>query len=107
MRGKASGLNRNRRAEYYAPPESAPVDEEVLVVEFRDDRDRPRALVTNYAAHPTILGGRNMRISSDWPGAFQRSLEKRVPGAVSFFLNGAVGDLAPRTPRAGKRFRAV
>ena len=36
-------------------------------------------------------------MSGDWQGAFQRALEKKLPG-VALYANGAEGDVAPRSP---------
>jgi hypothetical protein len=90
-RGEAPGLCRNRRSK------EGPVDPEVGVLLVTDEASRPMAIVANYAAHGTILPDENFLLSADWPGAFQRALEARFPGAA-LYLNGAEGDVAPRAP---------
>ncbi|MDH2443334.1 hypothetical protein QDR37_05185 [Amnibacterium sp. CER49] len=53
------------------------------------------AVLVNYAAHPTTLGGMNPLLSPDYPGA-ARELVEQETGGVFVFLQGASGDLSPR-----------
>ncbi|HLF92194.1 MAG TPA: neutral/alkaline non-lysosomal ceramidase N-terminal domain-containing protein [Planctomycetota bacterium] len=84
-------LCRNRRHD------GGPTDPEVNVLLVEDTLARPIAVVTNYTAHGTVLSDKNFLVSGDWPGAFQRALESRLP-AVALYTNGAEGDIAPRAP---------
>jgi len=101
--GEAPGLSRNRRSEHY-PEGEAPVDPEVMLIEVHDAEDRPIALLTNFTAHGTVLSGKNMKVSGGWMGSYAREMEKRLPGCVALFVNGAEGDIAPRAPRAESDF---
>ena len=92
-RGEAPEFVRNRRAP------SGPVDPELGVMAVLDPLDRPLAVVATFAAHGTVLSDKGRMVSGDWPGAFQRALEARA-GCPVLYLNGAEGDLAPRTPEA-------
>lgn len=65
-----------------------------------DGRDGPIATLVHYGAHPTVLSGKSRVISRDWPGIMVDRLEK-LTGAPAFFVNGAVGDVAPRTNNLG------
>jgi len=57
---------------------------------------RPIAVLTNFAAHPTMLGPENLLISGDWPGELERQVEQTLGGdAVCLFTNGAQGDQRP------------
>lgn len=56
----------------------------------------PLATLVHYGAHPTVFGGKNRAVSRDWPGIMIDRLEE-LTGAPAFFINGAVGDVAPRT----------
>lgn len=56
---------------------------------------RLRAVVVNYACHPTTLGPENSEISADFP-AFAREIVEAHCGVPMMFLQGASGDLAPR-----------
>jgi neutral ceramidase len=89
-------LCRNRRHE------GGPTDPEVNVLRVEDELARPIAILTNYTAHGTVLSEKNFLVSGDWQGAFQRSLEARMPG-VALYSNGAEGDIAPQAPAGAGR----
>lgn len=97
-RGEAPGLNRNRRVK------DGPVDPELNVMRVEDLLGRPMAIVANYTAHATVLSERNMLASGDWPGAFQRHVERDFPTALALYTNGAEGDVAPSSPGEGGEF---
>jgi hypothetical protein len=97
-RGEAPGYSRNRRVK------GGPVDPELNVLYVTDDQARPMAVVANYTAHGTILSEKNMEVSGDWQGAFQRALEGKMPGAVAMYTNGAEGNIAPSSPSDGDGF---
>jgi hypothetical protein len=94
-RGEAPGFSRNRRVK------DGPVDPELNVLLVVDSLDRPMAIVGNYTAHGTTLSERNMLISGDWQGAFQRGIEREFPTARAMFTNGAEGNIAPSSPAPG------
>jgi len=99
-KGRAEGFTRNRRWEYdaerrKAANETPAVDPTVWVMRVDALDGTCRALLVNFAAHPTILSDKNMLISAEWPGVLQRQLEKAFPGAVALFTNGGEGDQAP------------
>jgi hypothetical protein len=54
-----------------------------------------RAVLVNFATHPTILDADNMLLTAEWPGVLQRKLEEALPGTVALFCNGAEGDQSP------------
>lgn len=62
--------------------------------------DGDRAVLGAYAAHATVLSGRVMEFSGDYPGAWQRAVEKAT-GGMAVFLAGAVGSHAPKAPEGG------
>ena len=62
--------------------------------------DGDRAVVGAYAAHSTVLSGRVMEFSGDYPGAWQRAVEKAT-GGMAVFLAGAMGSHAPKPPEGG------
>ncbi len=97
-RGVAEGFSRNRRVK------GGPVDPELNVLLVTDLQDRTMAVLSNYTAHGTILSDKNMEVSGDWQGAFQRALERQVPGAVALYTNGAEGNIAPSSPSDGDGF---
>ncbi len=81
------------------PPETVigpegPTDESVNVAAFVDPSRRPVALVVNAACHP-IHEMCIPRVSPDFPGEMVRRLDRRRPGCLAMFLNGAAGNLNP------------
>src|SRR5262249_50753625 len=54
-----------------------------------------RAILFNYACHPTTLAWDNRLLSPDYVGAAREVLEVAF-GAPALFLQGASGDLGPR-----------
>jgi len=73
-----------------------PIDDEVQVVRLDTADGHPLAVMIHYPCHGTSLGGRNSRISGEWMGRMQESVEKAYPGLGSIYLQGAAGDINPR-----------
>jgi len=82
-------MNRNR----HKKTEPKPTDPELTVIRFDDLSGAPIALLTNYAAHPTMHPGEDLRFSAEWPGEMMNYVEKEM-GADVAFLQGAAGDLS-------------
>lgn len=59
-----------------------------------------RAILVNYACHPTTLAWQNTLVSPDFPGEMREVVESAT-GAPCLFLQGASGDLAPREQYTG------
>jgi neutral ceramidase len=92
--GPVEGITRNRRGD-------GPIDPELTVLEATRPDGTPIACLSNFTAHATILTAASLRISGDFPGRMERSIEAKLPGAVALFCNGALGDQSvgdvPRT----------
>lgn len=88
---------------------SAPLDPTVNVLGVRDAAGSTRAVLVNYACHPSVLGPDNLAWSADYPGALRRHLESQVPGALALFVQGAAGDINPYRDKelGGEGFAAV
>jgi hypothetical protein len=89
---------------------SHPVDPTVTVLEAKDSSGKTRAVLVNYACHPSVLGPDNLSFSADYPGALKREVERDLPGAMCLFVQGGAGDINPyrdKEPVAGKGFQAV
>ncbi len=82
----------------YNPERSA--DDTLLVARVSDDAGNVRATLFNYACHPTTLAWQNHLLSPDYIGAAREVLE-RAFGAPAMFLQGALGDVAPRDNYVG------
>lgn len=70
-----------------------PVDHEVTVVKAVDSEGRIAAVITNYACHPSTIGG--YLIGGDYVGFNNQRIEQELPGATALFVQGAGGDLKP------------
>jgi neutral/alkaline ceramidase-like enzyme len=89
---------------------SRPLDPTVNVLEVKDAAGKTRALLVNYACHPSVLGPDNLQYSADYPGAMKRYVEAQVPGATCLFVQGGAGNINPyrdKEPVAGQGFQAV
>ena len=70
-------------------------DPEMTVLRFEGESG-PLATMIHYGAHPTVLGSESRLVSRDWPGVMVDRVEALTDAPV-FFVNGTVGDVAPRT----------
>ena len=82
-------MNRNRHKKF----EPKPVDQELSVIRFDNLEGQPIALMINYAAHPTMLPGEDLRFSAEWPGQMMYHVEEAMDTAAGF-LQGAAGDMS-------------
>ena len=76
-----------------------PYDSEMTVISFKGEDGKSFANLIHCTAHPTAAGT-NSEISRDWPGIMIDRLEKES-GAMTMFVNGMQGDVAPRIPNGG------
>lgn len=91
-------VNRRLKTPYgieMRPNPEGPIDTDALVLAALGADGKPRAILFNYACHPTTIGTDIYEISSDYPGVAQRALEARFPGATALFVNGCCGDVRP------------
>jgi hypothetical protein len=77
-----------------------PTDDRVRVAAFLDRSDRPVAILVNFTCHP-VLEMCIKQVSPDYPGEMCLELERRHPGAVPLFLQGATGNINPPTVSSG------
>jgi len=74
----------------------AEADDTVIVGRVTDAESRVRAVLVNYACHPTTMAWENRLISPDYPGAMRETVESRVPGALCLYLHGCSGEVSAR-----------
>jgi len=86
---------------------SHPVDPALHVLRVRDGKGKTRAVLVNYACHPSILGPDNLQYSADYPGGLRRYVEAQTPGALCLFVQGAAGDINPYRDKDPEGFQAV
>jgi neutral ceramidase len=68
-------------------------DHSVEVLRIDDLKGKPIAVITNYAAHPVVMGYHTYLLSADYPGVVRRIVEGAT-GATCLFLTGAAGNQA-------------
>lgn len=73
----------------------APADDTLLVVRVTTVSGELRAIIANYACHPTTLAWDNTLISPDYIGALRAEVHAAT-GVPCIFTQGASGDLGPR-----------
>jgi len=57
---------------------------------------QPMAILVNYACHPVVFGSDNLQYSADFPAVTSRTVEDAFGSRlISFFLQGASGDINP------------
>lgn len=78
-----------------------PIDEQVRVLAFNDEADRPAAVLVHATAHP-VYEMCIKRVSPDYPGEMARLVEERHPGAAALFLQGAAGNVNPPQVSTGE-----
>lgn len=102
--GAAEGLS-GYRGDW--PPNVRALPDLALIKVTRPD-GTPLAALFNFAAHPTVLSGRNMLFSADFVGYARGHVERLIGGDLqAVFFNGAQGDISPRPPGGeGDRFAA-
>lgn len=89
---------------------SHPLDPTVSALAVKDAEGKVRAVLVNYACHPSVLGPDNLEFSADYPGAMKRYVEQQIPGAMCLFVQGGAGDINPyrdKQPVADHGFDAV
>jgi len=85
-RGREAALVRNRTG--------GAEDGRLLAVRLARPDGAPLAELVTFAAHPTLLGSRNRRLSGDWTS----SLLAEAPRGPRLFFQAAIGDQSTRLP---------
>ncbi|MFM7149979.1 MAG: neutral/alkaline non-lysosomal ceramidase N-terminal domain-containing protein [Gemmataceae bacterium] len=96
-----TNLNRNR----HSKRGDSPVDRELLVLRVEGKDGKPIAIAVNFAAHPTMIDAKDRSFSPDYVGRLCAMVQKET-GAPCIFLQGAAGDLSPRSPREKMDYQA-
>lgn len=88
--GRVAGIGVNRRS-----PDGLPVDDEIGIVKVEDGSGRVRAVLVNFACHPTVLGPDNLLATGDFPAYMVRQVEESLgPDTFAMFVNGAEGNVS-------------
>lgn len=95
------GMNRNRRGD----PD---VDREMTVTRVDLLDGKPLAVLVNWTAHPTFLGGKDMLVSAEWPGYLQTDRQNKIGSGVTvMYYNGAEGDQSPVLNGPGNGYEKI
>ena len=86
-------MNRNRHSKI----EPKPRDTELGLIRFDTLEGKPIAVVVNFAAHPTVIPGEDLRFSAEWPGEMMNVVEQEL-GSNCIFMQGAAGDMSVKMP---------
>jgi putative membrane-bound dehydrogenase-like protein len=73
--------------------EAGPVDHDLPMLVVKDLKGKVRAVYVSYACHCVTLS--NNKISGDWAGYAQETIERLQPGAVALVSIGCGGDSNP------------
>jgi neutral ceramidase len=63
-------------------------------------KNMKKAVIGSFSAHATTLGDENMEISADYPGYWERSIEKAT-GGLALFCAGSTGSQSPSGEGSG------
>lgn len=91
------GINRRERRDgqtVIGQNPGGPVQPYVHVLRVDREDQTPLAVVLAYATHPVVLGGQNLWVSADYPGAACEFL-KRAGFHMPMFLQGCAGNINP------------
>lgn len=102
------GMNRRQKTSHgidLAPNPDGPVDRDLFAVTLKDTEGNTKAVVYSCACHPTVLDSDNLYITGDFVSPACREIEKRYPGSVAMFIQGACGDINPATKAGDMKHR--
>lgn len=69
-----------------------------IAAAFFRQEDGRKAVILNYACHPTVMNYKNQKVSADFPGAVAACMEQHGYD-VCMYLNGSCGDISTRFSR--------
>lgn len=72
-------------------------NQDIAAAFFRQEDGR-KAVLLNYACHPTVMNSKNRKVSADFPGAVAASMEQHGYD-MCMYLNGSCGDISTRFSR--------
>jgi hypothetical protein len=73
--------------------ELGPVDNELLVMTFSNERGAPLGTLVHFTLHPAILVGHDWLISADFIAETSDAISSSLNGTPVLFLNGALGNI--------------
>ncbi len=85
---------------------NAPIDNEAVILVAKNLDGEIKAVIVNYACHPTILGPSNNYYSGDLAGMISRNIEEEHD-TICLYLNGAAGNVSTRYTRKSQSYDEV
>jgi hypothetical protein len=82
------------RSSGFGPNPGGDRDESVRILEFSTLGGEPRAVIWNYACHPTDFPG-FLQVSAEYPGIVRSRLRSQLGDIPVLFLQGFSGDVRP------------
>lgn len=82
-----------------------PFEDNALLIKFLKE-DQVIASICNFNTHATVLGPKNMMLSSDIIGAVRSHMAQEL-GVVPYTITGASGDISNRQYRQGNDFQEL
>ena len=79
-------------------------DPDVWVLGVKDMDDRWRAIMVEYALHPTVIHAESTLVTADYPGYIRKYFSHTKPDAVFLFAQGTSGNLSTRYFRKAQDF---
>lgn len=81
----------------FGQPPNDQVDQDLRVLVAADPADptKVQAVMINYAAHATIMGADNLKVSSDWPGVAATKVEQALGIDTAVVMVADVGRTQP------------
>lgn len=83
--------------------ENTLADNEVILVEFRDENDEVVSAICNWAVHSTAVTPENNLLTSEFAGNTAREYQQ-IKGYYPHMIVGAAGDCSTRNTRQGNDF---
>jgi len=88
--GRVEGVGVNRRSS-----DQKPIDEQIGIIRVTDLEEHTRAVLINYACHPTVLGPDNLLVTGDFPAFAVQAIESAIgPQGFAMFVNGTQGNIS-------------
>lgn len=104
---RLSGLQSNRRKEFY-PSNQAPLENEIVYLQIKRIKDNSvLSHVINFAVHGIALPPSNNKFSADVGGSIMNSIENHFTGSIALFVNGAEGDVSPNVPKGKDKIKFI
>ncbi|MGI6454830.1 MAG: neutral/alkaline non-lysosomal ceramidase N-terminal domain-containing protein [bacterium] len=78
----------------YERKPTTPVDQDIRILQIRNESDHVIATLVHYACHPVLSGPQNLLISADFPVSLYSHVEREL-GGTCIYLQGACGNINP------------